>query len=254
MKNVSMNRLSWLDYQRRMRDEGAPVFLPVGALEQHGPHLPLGTDALLSAAVAEGAAAETSGIVAPALAYGYKSQPKCGGGQHFPGTTSLDAQTLIHQVRDVVREFARHGVQKLVIVNGHFENQWFLIEGIDLAMRDLGGRMPLTIMRMEYWDFFTQATLDRVFPGGFPGYALEHAAVIETSMMLHYHPELVRLDLIPGDPPAAFPPYDIYPTRTEWVPPSGVLSSAREATVGKGVAMADELRTLIASAVRKELG
>ena len=64
-------------------------------------------------------------MVAPALAYGYKSQPKCGGGQHFPGTTSLDAQTLSHTVRDRVREFARHGVQKLVIVNGHYENQWF---------------------------------------------------------------------------------------------------------------------------------
>lgn len=49
-------------------------------------------------------------------------------------------------------------------------------------------------------------------------------------MMLHYHPELVRLDRIPDDPPADFPPYDIYPTRTEWVPPSGVLSSAKGAT------------------------
>jgi creatinine amidohydrolase len=253
MNKVAMNQLSWIDYQRRVRDEEAPVYLPVGALEQHGPHLPLGTDALLASAVAEDAASETSGIVAPALAYGYKSQPKCGGGQHFPGTTSLDAQTLAHQVRDVVREFCRHGVKKLVIVNGHFENQWFLIEGIDLAMRELGGKIPLTIMRMEYWDFFTEATLKRVFPDGFPGYALEHAAVIETSMMLHYHPELVRLDMIPNEPAAVFPPYDVYPTRTEWVPPSGVLSSAKEASKDKGIAMANELRTLIASAVRKEL-
>ena len=254
MTQVCMSRLSWIDYQRRVRDEDAPLYLPVGALEQHGPHLPLGTDALLASAVAEDAAAETSGIVAPALAYGYKSQPKCGGGQHFPGTTSLDAQTLIHQVRDVVCEFARHGVKKLVVVNGHYENQWFLIEGIDLAMRELGGKMPLTIMRLEYWDFFSQDTLGKVFPARFPGYALEHAAVIETSMMLHYHPKLVRLDLLPRDPPAAFPPYDIYPTRTEWVPPSGVLSSAQGATVEKGVVMANELRTLIASAVRKEFG
>ncbi len=251
MRETLMNRLTWIEYQERIRDEKAPLFLPVGALEQHGPHLPLGTDAILSAAVAQGVAARTSGLVAPALAYGYKSQPKCGGGQHFPGTTSLDAQTLSHTVRDTVREFARHGVQKLVIVNGHYENQWFLIEGIDLAMRELG-RTPLTIMRLEYWDFFTPQTLAKAFPDGFPGYALEHAAVLETSMMLHYHPELVHIDRIPNDPPADFPPYDIYPTRTEWVPPSGVLSSARAATKEKGAAMAGELSTLIAAAVEKE--
>jgi creatinine amidohydrolase len=251
MKETLMNRLTWIEYQGRVRDEHAPVFLPVGALEQHGPHLPLGTDAILSAAVAQGAAAETAGLVAPALAYGYKSQPKCGGGQHFPGTTSLDAMTLAHTVRDTVREFARHGVEKLVIVNGHYENQWFLIEGIDLAMRELG-KTPLTIMRLEYWDFFTAPTLAKAFPDGFPGYALEHAAVLETSMMLHYHPELVRLDRIPNDPPADFPPYDIYPTRTEWVPPSGVLSSAKSATKEKGAAMVQELTTLISRAVTKE--
>jgi creatinine amidohydrolase len=251
MKETLMNRLTWMEYQERVRDEQIPVFLPVGALEQHGPHLPLGTDAILSAAVAEGVAGETSGLVAPALAYGYKSQPKCGGGQHFPGTTSLDAQTLAHTVRDTVREFARHGVQKLVILNGHYENQWFLIEGIDLAMRELG-RTPLTIMRLEYWDFFTPRTLAKAFPDGFPGYALEHAAVLETSMMLHYHPDLVHIDRIPGDPPADFPPYDIYPIRTEWVPPSGVLSSAKAATKEKGSAMVQELTTLISSAVKKE--
>ena len=199
MKETQMNRLTWVEYQARVQDEQAPVFLPVGALEQHGPHLPLGTDAILSAAVAQGVAAETAGLVAPALAYGYKSQPKCGGGQHSPGTTSLDAMTLAHTVRDTVREFARHGVKKLVIVNGHYENQWFLIEGIDLAMR-----------------------------------------------------ELVRLDRIPNDPPADFPPYDIYPTRTDWVPPSGVLSSAKAATKEKGTAMVQELTTLISAAVQKE--
>ncbi len=159
--------------------------------------------------------------------------------------------TLAHTVRDTVREFARHGVKKLVIVNGHYENQWFLIEGIDLAMRELG-RSPLTIMRLENWDFFTPPTLAKAFPEGFPGYALEHAAVLETSMMLHYHPDLVRLDRIPNDAPAHFPPYDIYPTRTEWVPPSGVLSSAKAATKEKGTAMVNELTTLIAAAVKKE--
>ena len=191
-----------------------PVLLPVGALEQHGPHLPLGTDGLLASAVAADTAARVGGLVAPTLSYGYKSQPKCGGGQHFCGTTSVDAATLIGQIRDAVREFARHGVDKLVVVNGHYENQWFLIEGIDLGLRDAKAADPacaLQVMRLEYWDFMTPETLGDVFPDGFPGFALEHAAVLETSMMLHHHPSLVRMDLLPDDGPADFPPYDMYP-------------------------------------------
>ena len=253
MREVAMDRLSWIEYQARVREEHAPVFLPVGATEQHGPHLPLGTDAMLAGAVSRDVADAVNGLVAPTLSYGYKSQPKCGGGQHFGGTTSLDASTLIGQVRDTVREFVRHGVKKLVVVNGHYENQWFLIEGIDLAMREVRGS-GIEIMRLEYWDFFTAPTLARIFPEGFPGYALEHAAVLETSMMLHYHPGLVRLDFIPTDGPADFPPYDVYPTRTQWVPPSGVLSSAKTADRAKGELMAVELTREISAAVRKELG
>ncbi len=248
---VQMNRMSWLQYRERLSSK-PPVFLPVGALEQHGPHLPLGTDAMLASAIAAAAAAAVEGIVAPALAYGYKSQPKCGGGQHFCGTTSLDAATLIGQVRDAIREFVRHGVERLVLVNGHYENQWFLIEGADLALRECRGER-LAVMRMEYWDFCTERTLAAIFPQGFPGFALEHAAVIETSLMLHFHPELVRIDRIPDDPAADFPPYDLYPTPTDWVPPSGVLSSARAASAGKGVLIADEVIARIAQAVRTEL-
>ncbi|WP_028311432.1 creatininase [Derxia gummosa] len=250
-----MNEMTWVEYEREVIARRPPVFLPVGALEQHGPHLPLGTDALLATAVARDAAAKVGGIVAPALSFGYKSQPKCGGGQHFCGTTSLDGATLSAQVRDVLREFARHGLERVVIVNGHYENTWFLIEGIDLALRDIRpepGRF--SVMRLEYWDFTTPQTLATVFPDGFPGYALEHAAVIETSLMLHYHPALVRLDKLPADPPADFPPYDIHPAKPDWVPPSGVLSSARGATAAHGALMATELAASISAAVAAEFG
>ena len=257
MAEIHMSRMSWTQYRDRIALDNPPVFLPVGALEQHGPHLPLGTDALLSTAIAAGAAAQLNGLVAPALSYGYKSQPKCGGGQHFCGTTSVDAATLIGQVRDTVREFVRHGARRLVVVNGHFENQWFMIEGIDLGMRDASAASAankLRVMRLEYWDFCTEQTLAAIFPDGFPGFALEHAAVIETSMMLHFHPELVALESIPDEAPAQFPPYDVYPARPEWVPASGVLSSARGSTAQKGKRIADEVIARVAAAGRGEYG
>ena len=69
-------------------------------------------------------------------------------------------------------------------------------------------------------------------------------------MMLHYHPSLVRLDLIPDDDPADFSPYDMYPTRTDWVPPSGVLSSARGSDAQKGRLLAQEVSVRIAQAIK----
>lgn len=252
MKQIMMGQLSWISYRDRIEQDNPVVFLPCGALEQHGPHLPLGTDALLATAVSASAAERVAGIVAPPFNYGYKSQPKCGGGQHFPGTTSLDGASLSKAVRDVIREFARHGVRKLVVVVGHYENQWFVTEGIELAMRELSPSSPLRVMRTEYWDFLTPDTLSAVFPEGFPGFALEHAAVMETSLMLHYHPSLVRLDLIPDDGPADFPSYDMFPLCGHWVPASGVLSSAKTADPEKGRLMAEELTARIAGAVEAE--
>jgi creatinine amidohydrolase len=153
MNEVLMQHLSWVAYRNRVLNDRAIVLPPCGALEQHGPHLPLGTDALLSTAVATDVARKIGGIVAPAFNYGYKSQPKCGGGQHFRGTTSLDGNNLSQMTRDVIREFARHGVRRLALIDGHYENQWFLSEGIDLAIRDLsqnGTRMPsLRVVRLE---------------------------------------------------------------------------------------------------------
>jgi creatinine amidohydrolase len=248
---LRMEHMSWTLYRDWVRASKGPVFIPVGAIEQHGPHLPLSTDATLAGAIAAASAHKVGGVVAPTLCYGYKSQPKCGGGQQFCGTTSLDGATLIGQVRDLIREFVRHGVERVVIVNGHYENTWFLIEGIDLAMRETRGA-PLSIMRLDYWDFITEKTLAAVFPQGFPGYALEHAAVMETSMMLHLYPELVRLDQIPADRSASFPPYETYPVHADWVPPSGVLSSARGASAEKGALITNEVIERVASAVQAE--
>jgi creatinine amidohydrolase len=141
--------MSWATYQKRV-EAGALLLLPVGATEQHGPHLPMGTDVMLATAVAVNVAKTLDAIVAPAVAFGYKSQPKMGGGNHFCGTTSLDADTLAHVLRDVLKEFARHGVRRIVLINGHYENMMFTIEGVDLAMRELAymGIRDMEILRL----------------------------------------------------------------------------------------------------------
>jgi creatinine amidohydrolase len=252
MFEVRMDKISWVDYQAKLA--ARPVlFLPCGALEQHGPHLPLGVDAMLATDIACRVAAELGGLVAPPLNYGYKSQARCGGGQTFPGTTSLDGEHLIGVVRDIIREFARHGVERLVLVDGHYENQWFLTEAIETALRELAPcGSPLKVVRTEYWEFCPQGVLDEIFENGFPGFALEHAALIETSMMLALHPELVALDTLPDDGPAEFPVHDCYPQDGRGVPPSGVLASAAGASAAKGDKLVAAICAAMTQALEKE--
>jgi creatinine amidohydrolase len=251
MQEVRMDRISWVAYQSRLADKPV-LFLPCGALEQHGPHLPLGVDAMLAADIACRMASLLGGLVAPPLNYGYKSQARCGGGQTFPGTTSLDGEHLIGVVRDIIREFVRHGVERLVLVDGHYENQWFLTEAIETAVRELAPGHPLKVVRTEYWEFCPQTVLDEVFEDGFPGFALEHAALIETSMMLALRPQLVAMDQLPDDGPAQFPVHDCYPQSGRGVPPSGVLASATGATAEHGRKIIDAVCAGMAAALREE--
>ena len=248
--NNRTDRMSWPDYVARLRQDPI-VFLPVGAHEQHGPHLPMGTDALFATDMAEALATRLNGLVLPTLSYGYKSQARSGGGQTFPGTTSLDGGTLISSTTEILRELSRHGVKKVVILDGHYENQWFLTEGIELAQREFtaGGR-TMHIVRTEYWDFCPQHVLDAVFEGDFPGYDLEHAALIETSMMMHWHPELVKVDKIPDDGPARFSALDHYPQDGAGVPASGVLAPALAATADKGRMIIDGTLNALEKAIR----
>jgi creatinine amidohydrolase len=248
-----LQECTWPEVAEKLK--GNPVVLiPFGATEQHGPHLPLGVDVYLSTGMALEVAAKVKGVVAPAVPYGYKSMPRSGGGPFFPGTINLDGQTLIGIVRDVAREWIRHGVRKLCFFDGHFENHWFINEGVDLAVREARDT-GVKIMRLQYWDFFTEATLKKVFPSGdFSSIALEHAAVIETSLMLHFQPELVRKALIPENPSANPPPFDMFPARREFVPQSGALITAAGASAEKGRIMAEQAAGDIAASIERMFG
>ena len=116
MSCYELENMSWTDYRDLITQKKPPILVPVGSIEQHGPHLPLATDSLIPAAICREVAARTGAVVAATLSYGARSTPRSGGGQHFCGTTSLDASTLIRQVRDLVREFARHGVGRLAFI------------------------------------------------------------------------------------------------------------------------------------------
>ena len=104
--NVFLGELAWPEAEKRIAS-GAPVFLPVGATEQHGRHMPLNVDVVIPTAIAERAARRVGGVVVPTIPYGNRSQPRSGGGGQFPGTLNLTAQTVSTVVRDVLTELFR---------------------------------------------------------------------------------------------------------------------------------------------------
>ena len=183
----------------------------------------------------------------PTLTYGYKSMPKSGGGPRFSGTTNLDGATYSGLVANVLGELVRHGVRRIAFLNGHLENQWFLNEGIDGAVQRAQAP-PLRVVRIEYWDVLPPDLLTAIFPEGL-NITYEHAAVMETSLMLHYFPDLVRTDRIPDEPTYPYPPYDVFPADPTWGPQGGALSPAVGASADKGRRLADAVVSGVSEAL-----
>ena len=254
MSSVFLEDLDADTYAKYLGSEASTVIIPTGATEQHGPHMPLGVDAMLSSAIAGAVAEEIGALVAPVFSYGYKSQPRSGGGNHRVGTTSLSGTTMINLVEDVVGSFLAQGFRNIVILNGHFENYQFVYEGMDNAVaaaRQHGSSARGVLM--SYWDFVDDATLQNVFPEGFLGWDIEHGGVLETSLMLLLHPEKVDMTRVLDHPPAELANYDIFPEDPARTHSSGCLSSAQAATVEKGQQLYDAVRGAVASALASEL-
>jgi creatinine amidohydrolase len=99
------------------------LILPVGAVEQHGPHLPLTVDIDIAEALATELAQRLGGYLAAGIVYSARSLPQSGGGPSFPGTIAVRGTTLIEYFTDVLAAYIRCGARSLVVVNGHYENE-----------------------------------------------------------------------------------------------------------------------------------
>ena len=221
--NRRMDHMTWPEFKEA---KTRPVIVPIGSTEQHGQHLPIGTDAVLATRVAEDLAERIDGTVLPTLSYGYKSKPLSGGGPLFPGTIGM---------------------------NVHFENEAFIVEAIDLVTRETGG--VATIVETNWWDPVPQSVIDKVFDGlVFPGWALEHAAVTETSLMLHYAPELVHMDRMVEEAGATAKSYVRYPVRQGDVPAHGGLANPAGSSAERGRLIAEACVGAVAEICAEEFG
>lgn len=230
------------------------LILPVGSTEQHGPHLPLATDVIIPSEIAKAISGKIKAVVAPAIHYGYYSRPRSGGGESFPGTTSVSASTLIQTIREIMREYIRHGFRRFLLLNGHYENTAILPEGVEAAINE-SREQNIKVAIMTWADVITNEQLSKLYEESkFPGWETEHAAVMETSIMLHVRPDLVRLAKVPDERVNRIVNYEIIPAPPDTITKAGSLWTALEASKEKGRYLFDAAVDGLVKAISKDLG
>jgi creatinine amidohydrolase len=169
------------------------VVLPVAAIEQHGPHLPLEVDAAINAAVLDAALArtapDTTTLTLPSLTVGKSDEHLA-----FPGTLTLSTDTLIRVWYELGESVHRAGLRKLAIVNSH-GGQGHVAR---IVAQDLRVRLGMAVVVANTYGF---GEPEGLFPADELRHGI-HAGAVETSMMLHLAPDAVRSDCI-ADFPAA---------------------------------------------------
>jgi creatinine amidohydrolase len=206
---------------------GALAILPVGATEQHGPHLATGTDTLLAERVALAAAERTRDVVLPALAYGCS----LGHTDRWPGTLSLTPVTMIALLVEVGRWTHASGFRKFLIVNGHATN------GPPCQSAILQLRHELPDLRPRFVSIFDLTPeIAARYTKDAPDF---HANEAETSMLLHLAPDQVRPERVVDEPDRTVG--RVFQYAMPLVTRSGVVGAPTTATAERGAELLDRL-------------
>jgi creatinine amidohydrolase len=232
-------------------DRAVPVLLPLAAVEQHGPHLPLATDRLIAdhlAATAERLLGEEV-LVLPTVAVGVSEHHAA-----FPGTLSVGHDAFGAYVEQLAGSVLRQGFRSLVLLIAHGGNAAIA----NVVCERLGARWPdRAIVVTAWWQVAGPEllALSRSGPGG-----VGHACELETALLLHAHPELVARELIPARTSApAFAWDDADMLRGgrarlqrafERISPDGVMGEPRAATAELGAAATEAIGAALAAVLR----
>ncbi len=223
--------------------ETSIVLLPTAATEQHGAHLPVGTDSIILSKLIDifietQQFDEGSLIFAPQLCIG-KSNEHLG----FAGTLTFGTQTYYSMLYDVVKAIARSGFKKLVLLNSHGGNT----DMLNMISRDLRIDFNMNVFVFDWWFTpFWNKGLEGLKESG--TYGVFHACELETSLMLYAKPEAVHMELAVDEDPVeclrdndfvtVFGPYNAG-WKTSDVTKSGVIGAPTFATAEKGKRLFD---------------
>ncbi len=233
-------KLTWPEINDAI-DLGKVCIIPCGAVEQHGPHLPLDVDLICPTRIALGAGQNTPEniLVLPIVSYGYTGHV-----MDFPGTINNDYEHFMNHVLDITRSLAYHGFKKIILLNGHGSN----MPNLNLVARRTNLETDAECILSGWWEMLTvdkdflPSWRESKFPGG-----CAHAGELETSLYLYLDEENVRKDKIKNGEisfnkeNSPFNYVDLFgqgpATIVSWTSSysdSGVLGEAELATVEKG--------------------
>ncbi|HWB54259.1 MAG TPA: creatininase family protein [Tepidisphaeraceae bacterium] len=177
-------------------DKNKPVVIPLGALEQHGHHLPTATDMLQVQAIARGAEAQLSNeiLLMPTLWLGSSDHHI-----DFPGLLSVSGELYSHMIRSIASSLLRAGFKKQLFLNGHGGNAVPIQQALGDFCNEDEQADEAYLMFANWWsicrDAIAPAKLDIKQPG------VNHACEYETSLMLHLHPQWVNMSETKDRPP-----------------------------------------------------
>ncbi|MCP4722948.1 MAG: creatininase family protein, partial [Desulfobacteraceae bacterium] len=172
--------MTWEEVETSIKTSNQTIILPFGSTEQHGPHLPVGTDTMVAVTLAEDAAKKTGIPVAPPLWFGWSPHHMV-----HPGTITIRPEVLSEIAYDMISSLLHHGFKNFILINGHriVNLSWLQIAG-EKAKRKLGVKVVL----------FDPAFMSKSIISSIGWGDVGHAEEIETSHMMHRHPELVKLE------------------------------------------------------------
>jgi creatinine amidohydrolase len=226
-KAVEWARLTWEEAAAAVKRQPFAM-LPLGAIEEHGPHMTLGTDCSAADAFASRLAQESDCILLPTIPYGQVWSLK-----GFPGSLTIKSETLVALLVDLCKSLETKGFKGVVAVTGHLGN----LASMKSASRELhdAGRIPLLTLFYPGLDEIAARVCTTRRAHG----SIIHADEIETSLLLAMDPSCVHMEKAVSEYPVFPADFDSRAVPWDAVSKTGVFGDPTQASREKGEAMLD---------------
>jgi creatinine amidohydrolase len=188
---------SWPEAEQAIAESGGVAIVPVGSVEQHSLHLPVGTDTYVAMTLAEDAANQTGAVVTPPVWFGWSPH-------HMvrPGTITIRPEVMADLTYDIMASLAKHGLKKIILLNGHrIVNVVWMQICAERAQRELGVTVKI----------FDPAYMSKDIVGELGFGPVGHAEEVETSHMMYRFPDMVHLEKAKDNPIQDVPLYSVDP-------------------------------------------
>jgi creatinine amidohydrolase len=224
------------------------IILPTGSLEQHGPHLPLSTDTIIAEHIAEVVSEKCDTLLLPAIQVGCSMEH-----YGFPGTVSLQIETLGHVIEDITNSLLKCGLNRIFLINGHGGNKPI----IDSTIAKLNNYLPEAHLYSFTIIDIAKQKFDEIRRSG--RRLVGHADELETSLMLAINPGLVDMTKAVSETPSlpdalSFERDDLSKISFGWnakdVTRSGIIGDPQLASAASGKILLDYITETISTAIR----